>query len=115
MLLEFWTGSERVPSTFSQRILRRWQIVQVARDELPVSHCSQFGLLRATAIEGVGAAGVKTATLGRIDRARHIPFENDAPAPRAGLGRRDGGEQRLGIGMHGRGENALLRGELDDL
>ena len=67
MLLEFWTGSERVPSTFSQRILRRWQIVQVARDELPVSHCSQFGLLRATAVEGVGAAGVKTATLGRMD------------------------------------------------
>src|SRR5262249_16058030 len=80
-------------------ILRRRQIVQVTGCELSVLNRSQFGLLDTTAVEGVGAAGVKTAAFGPVDRARHVAFENNTLACRSRFRHRHGGEQRLSIGM----------------
>jgi hypothetical protein len=46
------------------------------------------------------------AACGRVDRARHVAFEDDAPARRLGIGDRHGRQQRLGVGGCGRVKRA---------
>ena len=75
----------------------------------------QLRLLGPAAVEDIRAAGMKTAALGRIGRARHLAFQDDALPCRTRLGHRDGRQQRFRIGMHGRGEDISLWRELDDL
>ena len=62
---------------------------------------NQFRRLAAAPLRGVGAAQVKVAPLGRIGRIGHIPLEDDAVSPRLRIGLRDGGKQRLGVGVGG--------------
>src|SRR5262245_53673433 len=45
------------------------------------------------------AAGVEAAARGRIHRARHVAFQNDALAPHGGIGDGHRREQRLGVGV----------------
>ena len=59
----------------------RWQAAR-----WPARVGAQRRLLRPAAVEGVGAAGVEAAALGRVDRARHVALQDDALARRAGLG-----------------------------
>src|SRR5579864_352408 len=92
-----------------------WQRFEMARHPLTASRCSQFRFVRPAAIEGEWAAGVEATSARWMDRARHVALENDWAARGAGLGQRDRGEQRLGIGMSGRGEDLPLRRHLDDL
>jgi hypothetical protein len=57
---------------------------------------------------------VEAAARGRIDRARHIAFEDDALPRRLGVGDRYRRQQRLGIGVLRAGEEVALVGDLDD-
>src|SRR5436305_9012126 len=75
----------------------------------------QSWLFDAAALERVWAARVETAALRRVDRARHVALEDDAPAVGARLRNWHCGEQRLRIGVLRRREDAPLRRDLDDL
>ena len=73
----------------SLRRARQWvllgrQVVQVAGGEVARAvGRPQRRLLGPAAVEGVGAAGVEAAALGRVDRARHVALQDDAlRAPR---------------------------------
>src|SRR5260370_14413471 len=72
-------------------------------------------LLRPAAIEHEWTPGVKAASAGWIDRARHVAFQDHRGAGGAGLRHWHSREQRLGVGMPRRGEDLLPRRHLDDL
>ena len=88
----------------------RWQAANCSGRDL-----LQLRLDGAAAVEHVGAAGVEAAAAGRIARARHVAFEDDAVAGRARHRHRHGGEQRAGVGVLGRREDLALVRRLDDL
>ena len=78
---------------------RRTGVAQVAGRELAGENLPQHGLFPGAAVEGIGAAGVEAAARGRVDRARHIPAQDDALFRRIRVGHRHRREQRLGIGV----------------
>src|SRR5438445_13272452 len=83
--------------------------------KVPIVHLSQLRLFSSAAVEGVSATGVKAATLGKVDGARHIALEDDARARRSGVRHGDGREQGLSIGMSWCRENLLLVSQFNDL
>ena len=70
--------------------------------------------LAAAAIDRIGAAGVKAAAGGRIERARHLALQHDAAALCLRLRHRNGRQQRAAIGMAGGGKQRLGFRGLDD-
>ncbi len=76
----------------------------------------QHRLLGGAALGRLPAARAEAAARGRIERARHIAFEHDAPARALalGVGERDGGQQCLTVGMHRAGVEISGPGRLDD-
>ena len=54
-------------------------------------------------VDLAGAASAKIAPGGRVGRAGHIPFEDDAPSPilHDRIGNGHCRKQRLGVGMQG--------------
>jgi len=64
------------------------QIAQMAGDVVAGEYLAHLRLLLRAARERVGTARAKAATRGRVDRARHVAFEDDAPARRLGIGDR---------------------------
>ena len=86
------------------------------RRGVPVSTGLQRRLLDAAAVEGVGAAGVEAAALGRVDRARHVALQDDALARRRRA--RAPARPRAAPRCRGASERAKiapLRRHLDDL
>ena len=82
----------------------RWHDAQVAG-----RHLAQCRRLGAAARRGVGAARVEVAAGRRVDRARHVALQDHALAALApGLRHRHGGQQRLGVGVQRRLEQASL-------
>ena len=63
------------------------------------------------------AARAKSASRGRVGRARHVSRQHDPPALAAHVRRldRDGGEERLRVRVHRRLVDLLARPDLDDL
>src|SRR6266446_4268725 len=117
-------GSGGLPEAWPSRLSRDrhglrhgggLDLAQMASDVVAGEDLADLGLLLGAALEGVGAAGVEAAARGRVDRARHIAFEDDALSRRLWVGDRDGREQRLGVGVLRAGEEGALVGELDDL
>src|SRR5712691_10031550 len=74
----------------------------------------QCRLLDATALDGMGTAGVEAAARGRIDRARYLAAQNYAIAPRARPRHWDRRKECTGIGMPGGCKQGLGRGSLDN-
>ena len=73
----------------SERVLGRRQIVQMAGGKVAARRGTQGRLVGAAALEGVGAAGVKAAALGRVDGTWHVALEDNAGARGAGLRHRN--------------------------
>src|SRR5258708_2386155 len=59
------------------RSRRRAGVAQVAGDVLAGQDLLHLRLLLGAAREGVGAAGMKPAARGRVDRARHVALKDD--------------------------------------
>src|SRR5262245_38947334 len=81
-----WSWQYR--SSDSSRPFR--QRLEVTRRPLPLFLQPKLWLLGPATVEHVGTTGVKATSAGRIDRARHVAFQDDRRARRAGLRRRHG-------------------------
>src|SRR5215470_13187120 len=86
-------------STFPDHALDVRQRIEMTRHPLAISCRAKLRLLGPAAIEYEWAAGMETASLGWIDRARHIALEDQGCARGAGLRHRYCREQSLGVGM----------------
>src|SRR5215212_6361905 len=64
----------------AERVVLRRKVVKVAGREVSGFQRPEGRLLDAAALEGVGAAGVEAAALGRVDRARHVALQANALA-----------------------------------
>ncbi len=60
----------------------------MAGDVVAGHDLAQHRLILRAAVEGVGAAGVEAAARARVDRARHVAFEDDPLLRRLGVGDR---------------------------
>src|SRR5208282_1677070 len=97
-------------------LVRRWNLApEMARRKVPSAVVREDGRFLAAALLRVRTAGVKAAARRYGERARHVALENHALPPAPRRRQRDGGEQRLAIGMARLGEEGGLGGELDDL
>jgi hypothetical protein len=67
------------------RILCGGQVMQMTGGKMRAADQPQLRLLRPAALEGVWAARMEAAPFRRVDRARHVAFENDALAHGTGL------------------------------
>jgi len=72
----------------------------------------RFGF--SAGLEPVGAARMKTAASGRIDRVRYVAFQDDALPAHPRVRRGYGGHQRLGIRMARVGIKVPIGGQLHD-
>ena len=59
-------------------------LAKVTGDAVAGQDLAHFRLLLGAAREGVGATGVKAAAGRRVERARHVAFEDDALLGRLG-------------------------------
>jgi len=75
---------------------------------------SQFGFVPATDLQGVQAAGMKSAPGGRIDGARDVTLQGDPLPPRGWVGDGGGREERLGIWVERSRIEFLPCRDLDD-
>src|SRR5690242_16696335 len=87
----------------------------MTREPLMIGDRAKLRLLAAAALERKRAAGMKTASLGRIDRAWHVAFEDHGSADSVWVGGRHRREQSLGVGMPRACEDLTLRRHLDNL
>jgi hypothetical protein len=92
-----YTGTAAASEKAALCISRRWQVAGGVVAGEDVAH---FRLLSRAALEGVGQR-VWAAARGRVDRARHVAFEDDALAGRLGVGDRDSRRERPGVGVLG--------------
>jgi hypothetical protein len=75
----------------------------------------QFRFLFTAKRLNLGAAGVETATAGRIDRRGNFAFQQKSLPPGKRVGIRDGREQGLGVWVVWLLKNFLHRARLDEL
>src|SRR5258708_5014271 len=74
----------RAPAIRSRLGIRLRQFLEMTRHPLTLRGQPQLRLLRPAAIEHEGTAGIEAASAGRIDRARHIAFQDHRVARGAG-------------------------------
>ena len=72
---------------------------KMAGDETAWRDLTQFGCLLEAALLRIGATACKAAAIGQVDRTGNIALEDDSLPFNADAGDRNGGEQRLGIGV----------------
>ena len=87
----------------------------MAGDMVAGEDLAHLRLRRPAVRDGVAAAGVKAAARRRVDRARHVPLQDDPLFGSRRVGDRDGRQQGLGVGVLRPGEEIGLVGEFDDL
>src|SRR5574337_1090630 len=87
---------------------------EVARGPVSRGELTQHRRLAAAVFLRLRAAGVEVAAARRMDRVRHLAFEQDALAPHGRVGDRHRRQQGLGVRMPGRGVERARRGDLDD-
>jgi len=90
------------------------QLSQVARHVLAWRDLAQQRRLDLAARHRIRAAGVEVATARRMHRAWHIALKRRRRVSDFRIGTGNRGEQRLGIGMTGPGEDNSFVGGLDD-
>ena len=78
-------------------------------------HLYQEGLFSPTACQRMRASGVKWTARRRIDGTGHVTLEDDSFLFESRIGNRNGGQQRLGIGMEWVEVEVLLVGHFDNL
>ncbi len=86
----------------------------VARGVVCRSECRHHGPLAGADIDGDRTAGVEMTAWRWIDGARHLAPEDRGGQPPGRVGIRDGGHERLRVGMAGAGEQVRHRGLLDE-
>jgi antitoxin component HigA of HigAB toxin-antitoxin module len=94
---------------------RKPLFVQPAGDKVPVPIILEGRLLLTANIHRLRAAGMEAAAFRRVERAGHIPREDDAFALDRRVRDGDSGHQCLGIGVHRVTEQFLARGQFDHL
>src|SRR3990172_1303099 len=87
----------------------------MAINEMSVAEIGCFRHDPVTGIEAVDTAGVKTAAGRYLRRAGDISLEQDVLLFHQGIGNRDVGKERFGVGMGRVFVNLFSRRDLDDL
>jgi hypothetical protein len=82
---------------------------------MTTAHILEKGLHFGTDRYAKPASGVETASGGRIDRARHVSFQDDPGTLSRGVGDRNGTEERFSIRVQGAFVDSFLVPDLHNL
>src|SRR6266567_2820653 len=90
------------------------RFAQVTRDPMRRHGFLEDRFLDAASIESIGAAGMKAASRGNLDRAGHVTGQNKPFSLDGGIRHRNGREQRFGVRVQRIAEQLPGRCDLDD-